>query len=98
MIIALSPRTSFLFRVALVTGFTKANVMKCQKLRLKKSTSVSHFGGGGGHGFNTVAFREPHEGGQNKIYLGHHGGGEASKNRRKKIRKHHTLPPHLGKL
>ena len=34
MIIALSPGTSFLFRVALVTGFTKANVMKCQKLRL----------------------------------------------------------------
>lgn len=41
----------------------------------KVETSVSHFGGGGGHGFNTVAFREPHEGGQNKIYLGHHGGG-----------------------
>ena len=34
VIIALSPGTSFLFRVALVTGFTKANVMKCQKLRL----------------------------------------------------------------
>ena len=36
VIIALSPGTSFLFRVALVTGFTKASVMKCQKLRLKK--------------------------------------------------------------
>ena len=34
VIIALSPGTSFLFRVALVTGFTKAIVMKCQKLRL----------------------------------------------------------------
>ena len=34
VIIALSPGTSFLFHVALVTGFAKANVMKCQKLRL----------------------------------------------------------------
>ena len=35
VIVALSARMSFLFRVAFVTGFTNASVMKCQKKKVQ---------------------------------------------------------------
>jgi len=40
VIVALSARMSFLFRVAFVTGFTNASVMKCQKIKDVETNAV----------------------------------------------------------